>query len=152
MVLGRIDDMIKINGNRVEPAEVENAARRATGLKQVIARGFIEGKSAFICLYYADDVKLDADWARTQMSKLLPYYMIPSHFIRMETLPRTQSGKLSRRLLPKPEMNVDAEAYVAPSNPQEEALSQVTRHIQAPELSLLPGFGDGRTVATGSEK
>lgn len=122
VVLGRIDDMIKINGNRVEPAEVENAARRAAGLKQVIARGFIEGKSAFICLYYADDVKLDADWARTQMSKLLPYYMIPSHFIRMEALPRTQSGKLSRRLLPKPDMNADAEAYVAPATPQEEAL------------------------------
>ena len=122
VVLGRIDDMIKINGNRVEPAEVENAARRAIGLKQVIARGFIEGKSAYICLYYADDVKLDTDWAMAQLSKLLPYYMVPSHLIRLESLPRTQSGKLSRRLLPKPEFSADEEAYAAPTNPQEQAL------------------------------
>lgn len=129
VVLGRIDDMIKINGNRVEPAEVENAVRRVTGLTQLIAKGFTEGESAFICLYYVSDAALDVEKTRAELSKLLPYYMIPSQFIRLETLPRTQSGKLSRRLLPKPAPGKNRGGYVAPANDVERALCEVMAKV-----------------------
>ena len=56
VVVGRIDDMIKISGNRVEPAEIEAAVSRVSGLRQVIAAGFGKGADAFVCLYYADPV------------------------------------------------------------------------------------------------
>ena len=72
-VIGRIDDMIKISGNRVEPAEIEVAVSRVSGLKQVIAAGFGEGPDAFICLYYADPVELDAEALSRKLESVLPY-------------------------------------------------------------------------------
>ncbi len=120
VVLGRIDDMIKISGNRVEPAEIEVAVSRVSGLKQVIAAGFREGPDAFICLYYADPVEIDTEELRKKLESVLPYYMIPSRFIHLDALPRTTTGKISRRLLPKPE--VEAGKYVAPENDTERAL------------------------------
>ena len=122
--------MIKISGNRVEPAEIEVAVSRVSGLKQVIAAGFGEGPDAFICLYYADPVELDAEELRRKLESVLPYYMIPSRFVHLDALPRTTTGKLSRRLLPKPE--VEAGEYVAPENDTERALC----HAMASALRL----------------
>ena len=124
VVLGRIDDMLKINGNRVEPAEVENAARHLLGLREVIVRGFIEGESAFLCLYYTDDVALDEMAAREVLLSVLPYYMVPAYFTHLDSLPRTQSGKLSRRLLPRPEIGEQETAYSAPVSDEERALCE----------------------------
>ena len=129
MIVGRADDMVKINGNRVEPGEIENAARRLLGLKEVMAKGFVEGEDAFICLYYTDDVAPDADEARQALMKALPYYMIPAHFMKLDTLPRTQSGKLSRRLLPKPEIGAKEGTYVAPEGAKEEALCKAMEEV-----------------------
>ena len=122
VVLGRIDDMVKINGNRVEPAEVEAAVRKVTGLKEVMARGFSEDNAAYVCLYYTDDVKIDISEVREMLQKQLPYYMIPSHIIHLEAFPRTQTGKLSRHMLPRPVFESSDTEYSAPESPVEKAL------------------------------
>jgi len=122
VVIGRADDMVKINGNRVEPGEVENAARNQLGLTEVMARGFTEGDDAFICLYYTDDIGLDAGKAREALIKVLPYYMIPAHFMHIESLPRTANGKVSRRMLPKPEIGSKEDTYAEPKTPEEKIL------------------------------
>ncbi len=51
-VIGRLDDMFKINGNRIEPAEIERRVREATGLEQVIARGIADGGHSYVCAYF----------------------------------------------------------------------------------------------------
>lgn len=126
-IVGRIDDMIKISGNRVEPAEIEVAISRVTGLQQIVARGFGEGEDAFICLYYADPVELDEDELRKKLENVLPYYMIPSHFIHLDALPRTATGKISRRLLPKPAE--EQRAYVEPKNDTTRALCEAMASV-----------------------
>ncbi|MER2054842.1 MAG: AMP-binding protein, partial [Clostridia bacterium] len=122
VVLGRMDDMVKINGNRVEPAEVETAVQKVTGLTQVMAKGFSEGNAAYVCLYYTDDAEIDPAAVRKKLQEHLPYYMIPSHFIHLDAFPRTQSGKLSRRLLPKPVFEFSDNDYSAPESAAEKAL------------------------------
>ncbi|MBR4696380.1 MAG: AMP-binding protein, partial [Selenomonadaceae bacterium] len=111
-LIGRKDDMFKINGNRVEPGEIEGAVQKITGLKTVVAKGFdVEGRS-FICLYYLrseavernllDGENLKADISA--LSEMLPRYMLPTYYIPLEKMPLNDSGKIARRLLSAPEL------------------------------------------------
>lgn len=105
-LLGRSDDMIKINGNRIEPGEIEEAAREISGLKNVIAKGFCEEGRSYVALYYLsseagrDCIFHDASLSRRSLSKKLPDYMTPSYFVAIDSLPLTPNGKISRKLLP----------------------------------------------------
>ncbi len=81
VLLGRSGDMIKINGNRIEPAEIEAAISNALGIGWAAARGFNENGKSFLCAYYKENVHFDQDKLRDELMKRLPYYMIPSYFI-----------------------------------------------------------------------
>ena len=128
IILGRSDDMIKIHGNRVEPGEIESVAMKVTGIKEIIVRGATINGTTQICLYYAGDTEIDAEKLRQEMLKSLPYYMIPSQFIHMDKLPRTQSGKLSRKLLPLPKVSADHN-YDAPETETERILCEAMAQI-----------------------
>ena len=151
VILGRIDDMIKVNGNRVEPNEIEVAARRVIGLNDLLVRGFDVNGSTQICLYYAAEAELDAEATRKALQKQLPYYMIPSRFIRLEKLPRTQSGKLSRQLLPRPDISASRGEYVPPENGTERALCDaMAKALNLDRVSATEDFYDigGSSIAS----
>ena len=122
VLLGRSTDMIKINGNRIEPAEIEAVGKKVLGVKWCAARGFEDPEHAFVCLYYTDDIRFDELEVRGQMEQYLPYYMIPSFFIKVDEAPLLPNGKLNRRALPKPEPKLGFEEYVPPKTQTEEIL------------------------------
>ncbi|HTQ27536.1 MAG TPA: amino acid adenylation domain-containing protein [Puia sp.] len=102
--LGRRDEQVKIRGNRVEPAEIEWALSQQAGVGQavVIADEGPDGQNRLIAYLAASDHKRDTASLRTILENQLPDYMIPSVFVWMETLPRTASGKVDKRALPRP--------------------------------------------------
>lgn len=122
VLLGRSTDMIKINGNRIEPAEIEAVGKKVLGVKWCAARGFEDPAHAFVCLYYIGDISFDELEIRRQMEQYLPYYMIPSYFIKVDEAPLLPNGKLNRRALPKPEPKMGFTDYVAPKTETEEIL------------------------------
>ena len=100
VILGRRDDMIKINGNRIEPAEIEAALKSVLGLNWAAVRGVEEGGKSFLCAYYKEVVSFDADEVRRELGRRLPYYMIPAFFIKINEIPLKANGKLYRKALP----------------------------------------------------
>ncbi len=122
ILLGRVDNMIKINGNRVEPEELENAAVRILGLSAAVAKGFGEGDHSYLCLYYVNSVELDPHTANKTLEKHLPYYMLPAHYVRLEQIPRLPSGKIDRGSLKPPVLSNEGSAFVAPKDELEAAL------------------------------
>ena len=102
-VVGRCTDKVKIHGNRVEPAEIESVFKRLTGAGWAAVRAFAEeGSSGLLCVYYTNALSLDEDALRHRMEAYLPYYMIPSCFLRIEEIPLRPNGKLDRKALPAP--------------------------------------------------
>ena len=83
-IRGRKSDMIKINGNRIEPAEIESAIRSILKIDWCAVRGFVSDEHSFICAYYIDDIQVDADELRAQLQKRLPHYMIPAYFTKID--------------------------------------------------------------------
>ena len=122
VLLGRSGDMIKINGNRIEPAEIEAAVKQALGIDWVAARGFEESDKSYLCAYYTADIQVDADALRKELAKRLPYYMIPAYFIKIDSVPLKATGKLDRKALPAPNVEDYMSDYVAPTTEVEEAL------------------------------
>ncbi len=113
-VKGRTDDMIKINGNRVEPAEIEAVAKRVLAVGWCGVRGFEDPDRSFLCLYYTGELPMAPDALREELGKYLPYYMIPTYFVQIDKAPLNANGKLSRRLLPRPDTSSFESAYEAP--------------------------------------
>jgi amino acid adenylation domain-containing protein len=118
--LGRTDEQIKIRGFRIEPDEVATALAGHPAVKQtaIIARD--GGLIAYVVPHAGHDVI--AAELRAFASGMLPAYMVPSAFVKMDVLPLTPNGKLDRHALPA----VDCAATASPSaprTPQEEILA-----------------------------
>ena len=129
VLLGRSGDMIKINGNRIEPAEIEAAVKQVLGIDWAAAKGFEDGNKSYLCAYYTADVQVDPNHMREELMKRLPYYMIPAFYIKIDKPPLKPNGKLDRKALPAPKTEDFRSDYAAPTNDVEEALCRAMEKV-----------------------
>ena len=129
VLLGRSGDMIKINGNRIEPAEIEAAVKQALNIDWCAARGFEEEGKSYLCAYYTAKVDFDPAALREELMKRLPYYMIPAYFMRIDSVPLKANGKLDRRALPVPDAKDYQSSYAAPTNETERAICDTMAQV-----------------------
>ncbi|MDP9121655.1 MAG: non-ribosomal peptide synthetase, partial [Acidobacteriota bacterium] len=106
-VLGRRDQQVKVRGVRVEIAPIEEALRSHPAVRDAAVADRVDAEGdRFLCAYVVQggDPGEDPDAGRLReyLAARLPEAMVPSAFVRLETLPRTQTGKLDRRALPDP--------------------------------------------------
>jgi len=106
--LGRIDHQVKIRGYRIELGEIESfllkheAVDAALVLVKEIKKEKDNGEDAaqrFLCAYTASKKELSIHELREYLSKDLPGYMIPSHFVLLEKMPLTPNGKPDVKVL-----------------------------------------------------
>ena len=123
--VNRMDWMVKINGQRVEPSEAEEAILSVPGVTGSVVRVFEEnGGTPYLCGYYtADNETVTEDVVRQAIAKKLPPYMIPSYIIRMDQFPVAISGKIDRGKLEPPAKSAVAGEYVPPENETEAAVA-----------------------------
>ena len=127
--MGRKDFQVKIRGFRIELGGVENHLVELNEVKEaaVIACEDDSGEK-YLCAYIVLNEEISASELRCRLSESLPDYMIPPYFVKMEQLPLTPSGKVDRKVLQKPQREMNSE-YVAPRNLREEILEQVWSEV-----------------------
>nr|MCR4660897.1 amino acid adenylation domain-containing protein [Clostridia bacterium] len=119
--VNRKDWMIKINGQRVEPGEVENVIKKLDGVQNAIVKGFDgDNGNQYIVAFYKGDV--DGDSLREIVAKKLPPYMVPLHFVKVKEFSLLPNGKVNRKILAAPTSSNLVTTYVAPTNKIEEQL------------------------------
>ena len=123
--VNRKDWMVKINGQRVEPGEVEQAIKRIDGVKQAIVKGF-DGKtgSQYLCGYYTADGDITPGQIHDILSSQLPPYMVPLHIVRVDSFSLLPNGKVNRKALLPPDASELHSNYVAPANELERILCE----------------------------
>lgn len=141
IVCGRLNDMVKINGNRVEPGEIEAVASKVLNIDWTAARIIDKGGKVYICVYYLDDFTVDFEKTRKDMEQYLPYYMLPSFFIHIDEIPKKATGKMDRNALPDPVFKDYLGDYVAPRNETEAALCNAfAKVLEIPRLGIKDDF------------
>lgn len=129
--LGRIDNQVKIRGNRVELGEIESHLLKYPGISEVaIIAPVDESGSAYLGAYYVSGEELSHEDLRHYIQKDLPSYMIPSYFMRIDSFPLTSSGKLDRKALPQPQSRSSVgKVYHAPINDREEEICEIWEDV-----------------------
>jgi amino acid adenylation domain-containing protein len=104
---GRADAQLKINGHRIEPGEIEAAilALDAVADAAVSAQTSPSGL-ARLCAFVVLRAPLTEGALRAALAERLPTAFLPAAYAFVAELPRTASGKIDRRALPKLALDV----------------------------------------------
>ncbi|WP_188576731.1 non-ribosomal peptide synthetase [Tistrella bauzanensis] len=101
--LGRLDDQIKLHGQRIEPAEIEAALTSHPAiLRAGVALARLADGSVRLGAHLVPapgEVLPDMAGLRRHLQAILPVNMHPTHISTAADLPLTASGKLDRRAL-----------------------------------------------------
>ncbi|WP_433392308.1 amino acid adenylation domain-containing protein [Micromonospora sp. KLBMP9576] len=108
--VGRVDDQVKIAGQRTEPGEAADALTLLPGVRQgtVVAR-HDRGHEPYLVAYAVVDDHGDEPVAsRTErlaaaLAERLPAHLVPRAWVLLDALPTTDNGKVDRSRLPAPE-------------------------------------------------
>ena len=123
--VNRKDWMVKINGQRVEPGEVEQAMQRIEGVGKAIVKGFdSKTGSQYLCGYYTSDGDINPEDIHNTLSERLPPYMVPLHIVKVDEFSFLPNGKVNRKALLPPDSSELLTNYVAPTNEVERMLCE----------------------------
>ncbi len=95
--MGRKDQQVKINGNRVEPGEIEQVLARHAAIREVIVLA-IKTAAAGYALHAVYTVHTAiapialSNWCK----QFLPVFMVPVVYTPVEVLPLNKNGKIDR--------------------------------------------------------
>ncbi|MCG7534478.1 non-ribosomal peptide synthetase [Pseudoalteromonas sp. OOF1S-7] len=104
--LGRLDDQVKVNGFRIELAEIEANISSRDYIEQavVVAHNDAHRGKVLVAYYtFSEAMKDDkSDELREYLGSVLPRYMVPGVYMQLDKMPLSSNGKLLRKQLPDP--------------------------------------------------
>jgi amino acid adenylation domain-containing protein len=135
--LGRIDHQVKIRGFRIELGEIENRLCAHGQVKEALVSPRVDDRGdKYLCAYVVmkDSDRggnvgdMDTRELKRYLSRSLPDYMVPSHFVQLDRIPLTSSGKVDRNALPEPEIKA-VEDGLAPRDDLERKLAEIWSRV-----------------------
>ncbi len=100
--VGRTDDIIKTRAEKVSPAEVENAMHAIPGVREVAVIGVPDallGEAIRAYVVLAEGAALNEKQVKLAAAARLENFMVPRDIVFCDDLPKTVTGKVSKKLL-----------------------------------------------------
>jgi amino acid adenylation domain-containing protein len=143
-VLGRVDNQIKINGQRIDPGEIENNIPEDIGIeKAIVLAKNNKNNDKILCLYFTTKSKSMSgnesneikDKIRNHLNNILPSYMIPNVYVHLDELPLNTTGKVDINKLPEP--NFAHEDYIPPKNQLQIELVEMFSNVLGLDKNII---------------
>ena len=139
--IGRMDSQVKINGQRVEPGEVDSVLKNIDGIDEVhVGTTSVRGVTHLSAWYTAHTDVLTPDELRTRLLQLLPRHMVPTRWKRMAEMPHLLSGKIDTRHLPEPDTKCMRHATTPRNELERQLQSAVCEVLHTDEVSIDDDF------------
>ncbi|HAB38693.1 MAG TPA: hypothetical protein DCE52_11980, partial [Rhodobacteraceae bacterium] len=133
--IGRIDNQIKIRGNRIELEEIEATFMRIDFIADAVACIERTDHGSKIVAFYTsrDNVPKDVCDVSQALARSLPDYMSPSTIVEIEEIPMTLTGKKDRIETARRHRHKTfaQDEFIAPVNETQERLANLWRAVLA---------------------
>ena len=117
--VGRKDKQVKLHGYRIELNEIDYTIET----HPVISKSLSIVSNGKIINYFISIESISSNTIKLYLKDKLPFYMIPSFFVNLESFPVTVNGKINTKMLPLPVITENA--YIAPRNEIENILCSI---------------------------
>lgn len=147
--VGRRDRQVKINGVRLELAEIEGLARQSPAVTDIaVVERQVPARSSELVAYVVLAPGADTAQVSRHMLEHGSAAMLPQHLISLPALPRTVTGKVDYGALPAVDLSDSggADGGPAPSTPLEVAVGELWQELL--NSPGLPGI-DARFFSLG---
>ena len=100
--IGRVDDQIKLRGNRVELSEIDRVVEKTNAISHSVTVLIDSNDNQILVSFYLQgNNQVDQRRLKKHVSEFLPDYMIPNKFIQLDNFPVTPNGKIDKSKLKK---------------------------------------------------
>ncbi|MBW4632890.1 MAG: amino acid adenylation domain-containing protein [Iphinoe sp. HA4291-MV1] len=131
--LGRIDYQVKIRGFRIELGEIEAILSQHPCVQEAVVNPCGDQSANKRLVAYVvpnSELTVTSSELRNFLKDKLPDYMVPSAFVTLEKMPLTPNGKVDRKALPAPDLELSLkDSFVAPRTLTEEILAKLWAEI-----------------------
>ncbi|MEI7546574.1 MAG: amino acid adenylation domain-containing protein, partial [Actinomycetota bacterium] len=112
MIAGRLDDEVKVNDVRVDPADIANRLQRLPGVETatVITVRDAAGRTSLLAAVVPTTADMTATELRTALAAQVPTALVPRQIVLVDRIPLTPNGKVDR-----PDLVARADSLVAGS-------------------------------------
>ncbi|TDD20286.1 non-ribosomal peptide synthetase/type I polyketide synthase [Nonomuraea diastatica] len=145
---GRRDEQVKIRGHRVEPAETRWALGQLAEVRDsaVVVRTDAGGEAQLVTYVVLEPGAMDGPaWStplRDRLRAMLPSYLVPDRWIRVNELPVNANGKVVLPRLPEPEAGGDGDGGL-PATPMQRTLHAMwCEELQVSSIPVTSSFFD----------
>ena len=91
---------MNIAGHRIGSSEIENTVIQISGIFESCAVAIPdETMGSSVALFYSASTEIDEDIFRSKISEVLSEYHQPQYIYKFNSLPKTKSGKIMRRVM-----------------------------------------------------
>jgi len=116
---GRVDEQVKVHGNRVELGDIEESLRKHESIADaaVTVREDQGGQKQLVAYIVSNERgPVSPEKLRSHLQQYFPGYMVPGIYVPLKSFPLTPNGKLDRRALsaPSAQQSSPERRFVAP--------------------------------------
>lgn len=116
--LGRSDHQVKINGHRIDLAEIEVALNKIDSVEQAVVVYANNKLNAYLVAQPESEI-----YIKRTIERCLPSFMHPNNYILVDHIPLTENGKIDRNAMHFTECN--KKVHTAPSTETERMIHKI---------------------------
>jgi len=109
---------------------VENCLNRHPDIKQsVVLAKKDQNEENYLVAYYTAKKSITEEELRDYLKDILPAFMIPGYFMKIDSFSLNQNGKLDRLTLPEPDREARTKKYQPPRTELEKKLVEIWQEV-----------------------